>query len=33
MLRKHQRGELHLQRSLWALRETKWGKAKRHTMN
>jgi replication initiation protein RepC len=32
MLRKHQRGELHLQRSLWALRETKWGKAK-HTMN
>jgi hypothetical protein len=30
MLRKHQRGELHLQRSLWALREAKRGKASRH---
>ena len=33
MVRKHQRGELHLQRSLWALREAKWGKASRRSMN
>ena len=33
MVSKHQRGELHLQRSLWALREAKWGKAKRRSGN
>jgi replication initiation protein RepC len=33
MVRKHQKGELHLQRSLWALREAKWGKASRRSMN
>ena len=33
MVRKHQRGELHLQRSLWALRQTRYGKPDRHTMN
>jgi replication initiation protein RepC len=27
MLRKAERGELHLERTLWALREAKWGKA------
>jgi replication initiation protein RepC len=27
MMRKAARGELHLERSLWALREAKWGKA------
>jgi replication initiation protein RepC len=27
MVRKAERGELHLDRSLWALREAKWGKA------
>jgi replication initiation protein RepC len=33
MVRKHQKGELHLQRSLWALREAKYGKASRRSMN
>jgi replication initiation protein RepC len=33
MVRKHQRGELHLQRSLWALRQAKYGKASRRTVN
>jgi hypothetical protein len=33
MVRKHQLGELRLERSLWALREAKWGKAKRHGVN
>jgi replication initiation protein RepC len=33
MVRKHERGELHLERSLWALREAKWGKAKRRSVN
>jgi replication initiation protein RepC len=33
MVRKHASGELHLERSLWALRKAKWGKAKRHDMN
>jgi replication initiation protein RepC len=33
MVRKHQLGELHLERSLWVLREAKWGKAKRHGVN
>ena len=28
MVRKYERGELHLERSLWALREQKWGGAK-----
>jgi hypothetical protein len=32
-VRKHARGELHLERSLWALREAKWGKAKRRSVN
>jgi replication initiation protein RepC len=26
MMRKFEKGELHLERSLWALREAKWGK-------
>jgi hypothetical protein len=30
MVRKHQRGELHLDRSLWALRDAR---AKRHGLN
>jgi hypothetical protein len=33
MARKHERRELHLERSLWALREAKWGKAKRRSVN
>jgi replication initiation protein RepC len=33
MLRKHQRGELHLQRSLWALRQTRYGKPDRRSVN
>jgi replication initiation protein RepC len=33
MVRKHERGELHLERSLWALREAKWGKVKRRSVN
>jgi replication initiation protein RepC len=33
MVRKHERGELRLERSLWALRDAKWGKAKRERMN
>jgi replication initiation protein RepC len=33
MVRKHERGELHLDRSLWKLREAKWGKAKRSDLN
>ena len=33
MVRKHQRGELHLQRSLWALREARYGKPDRRTVN
>jgi replication initiation protein RepC len=33
IVRKHERGELHLERSLWALREAKWGKAKRRSVN
>ena len=33
MVRKHQKGELHLQRSLWALRGAKLGKASRRSMN
>ena len=33
MVRKHQRGELHLQRSLWAIREARYGKASRRSVN
>jgi replication initiation protein RepC len=33
MVKKHERGELHLDRSLWALREAKWGKASRRSLN
>jgi replication initiation protein RepC len=33
MVRKAERGELHLERTLWALREAKWGKADRRRMN
>ena len=33
MVRKHQKGELHLQRSLWALREAKYGKTDRRRVN
>jgi replication initiation protein RepC len=33
MVRKHERGELHLERSLWALREARYGKAKRRSVN
>jgi replication initiation protein RepC len=33
MVRKHQKGELHLQRSLWALREARYGKADRRSVN
>ena len=33
MVRKHQRGELRLQRSLWALRQATYGKASRRTVN
>jgi hypothetical protein len=32
MVRKHERGEQHLEGSLWALREAKWGKAKRRSV-
>ena len=33
MVRKDQRGELHLERSLWALREARYGKVKRRMAN
>jgi replication initiation protein RepC len=33
MVRKSERGELHLERSLWALREARWGKNSRRTVN
>ena len=33
MVRKHQRGELHLQRSLWALRQARYGTAASRTVN
>jgi replication initiation protein RepC len=34
MVRKHARGELHLERTLWALRKGNWEKAnKRHGVN
>jgi hypothetical protein len=33
MVRKHEKGELHLQRSLSALREAKYGKADRRGVN
>jgi replication initiation protein RepC len=33
MLRKAEKGELHLDRTLWALREAKWGKPDRRRMN
>jgi Replication protein C C-terminal region len=33
MVRKDERGELRLERSLWALREAKWGKASRRRVN
>lgn len=33
MVCKHQKGGLRLQRSLWALREAKFGKASRRSMN
>jgi replication initiation protein RepC len=33
MVRKYQKGELHLQRSLWALRQTRYGKADRRSVN
>jgi len=32
MVRKAERGELHLDRTLWALREAKWGKANKRRM-
>jgi len=28
-----ERGELHLERTVWALREAKWGKADKRRMN
>jgi replication initiation protein RepC len=33
MVRKDERGELHLERSLWALREARYGKATRRMAN
>jgi len=33
MVRKDERGELHLERSLWALREARFGKASRRSVN
>jgi replication initiation protein RepC len=33
MLRKAEKGELHLDRTLWALREAKWGKPNRRRLN
>jgi replication initiation protein RepC len=33
MVRKDERGELHLERSLWALREVRYGKTPRRSMN
>jgi replication initiation protein RepC len=33
MVRKDERGELHLERSLWALREARYGKTPRRSMN
>ena len=33
MVRKDERGELHLERSLWALREARYGKAERRRAN
>jgi len=32
-VRKAERGELHLERTVWALREAKWGKADKRRMN
>jgi replication initiation protein RepC len=33
MVRKAERGHLHLSRTVWALREARWGKASRRTLN
>ena len=33
MVRKAERGELHLERTVWALREAKWGKADKRRMS
>jgi replication initiation protein RepC len=33
MVKKAERGELHLERTLWALREAKWGKPNRRQLN